>query len=309
MSDIDTQRTQREGRRAAGDIRRATPYSEAVNRYLGAYGYRETRDTTPTPAPSRPDRTEAGLVLVGVDDSPISYTAVDHAAIEAELRGWELRLVHVQHGGTARYPARDLGARLLERMTDRVHGYSPSVAVTSHLVIGAPATMLLAEAGSADLVVVGHQHGIAGATLGMTVGDRVATRHPGPVLVVRVPGWPPGPHFATRPIVVGVDASPTSSRTIVFAMREAQLRGCELIEMHATADGPAPADRADERDGVVVHHRTVVGDPITALLGASGRAAAVIVGRHGKRPVTDALMGSVSRALLQRGDCPVFLVG
>jgi len=309
MRDIDTQRTQREAQRAAGDTRRATPYSEAVNRYLGAYGYRETRDTAPVPAPARPERTKAGLVLVGVDDSPISYTAVDHAAIEAELRGWDLRLVHVQQGSTARYPARDLGARLLERMTERVHGYSPTVAVTSQLAVGAPAATLLAEAEFADLVVVGHQHGIAGAALGMTVGDRVAARHAGPVLVVRVPGWPPGPHFATRPLVVGVDASPTSSRTVGFAMREAQLRGCDLIEVHAVGDGSAPMDRVGTRDNVLVHHRIVAGDPITALVAASGKAAAVIVGRRSKRAVTDALMGSVSRALLQRADCPVFLVG
>jgi nucleotide-binding universal stress UspA family protein len=293
MSDIDPQRTQREARQVAGNPRRATPYS----------------GTAPAHGPSRPERTEGGLVLVAVDDGPISFTAVDHAAIEAELRGWDLRLVHVQHGDTARYPARDLGARLLERMTERVHGCAPTVAVSSRLAIGAPATMLLVEAGSADLVVVGHQHGLAGSALGMTVGDRVATRHSGPVLVVRVPGRPPGPHFATRPIVVGAAASPTSSRTIAFAVREAQLRGCDLIEMHAIADGPAPADRVDKRDGVVVHHRTVVGDPITRLVAASGRAAAVIVGRHSSRPVTGALMGSVSRALLQRADCPVFLVG
>lgn len=309
MSDLDRQRTHREARQAAGDVRRATPYSEAVNRYLGAYGYRETRDTASVPAPERPHQTRSGLVLVAVDDSLASYTAVDHAAIEAELRGWDLRLVHVQHGGTARYAARDLGARLLERLTDRVHGYSPTVPVTGRLAIGAPVTMVLTEAETADLVVVGHQHGIASTTLGLTVGERIATHHPGTVLVVRLPGWPPGPHFATRPIVVGVDPSPTSPRTVGFAVREAQLRGCDLIMVHATGDGPVPFDRMDTRDGVVVHHRSVAGDPITALVAASGKAAAVVVGRHGRRPATDAPLGSVSRALLQRAACPVFLVG
>ena len=197
MSDLESQATQRQAQRAVADVRRSTPYSEAVNRYLGAYGYRETRDAAPVPAPPRPDRTKAGLVLVGVDDSPASYIAVDHAAIEAELRGWDLRLVHVQPGTAARYPARDIGARLLERMTDRVHGCSPTVAVTSRLLVGAPATMLLSVAEPTDLVVVGHQHGLAGAALGVTVGDRVATRHPGAALVVRVPGWPPGPQHAS----------------------------------------------------------------------------------------------------------------
>ncbi|MFI7542509.1 universal stress protein [Actinoplanes sp. NPDC049599] len=308
MSDLDRQATQREAQRSAGDLRRATTYSEAVNRYLSMDTYRQTRVTVPAPAPARPERTKTGLVLVGVDDSLAGYVAVDHAAIEAELRGWDLRLVHVQHGAV-RHPARDLGAQLLERMTDRVHGCSPTVAVTSRLVVGAPAAALLTEAVSAGLVVVGHEHGLASAALGMAVGDRVAIHHPGTVLVVRVPGWPPGAQYGTRPIVVGVDASPTSPRTIGFALAEAQLRGCELIMLHAAGDGPVPADRAEHRDGVVVHHRVVTGDPIPALLAASGKAAAVIVGRHGRRPVTDALLGSVSRALLQRADCPVFLVG
>lgn len=71
-----------------------------------------------------------------------------------------------------------------------------------------------------------------------------------------------------------------------------------------------PFDRMDTRDGVVVQHRSVAGDPITALVSASGEAAAVVVvGRHGTGPAADAPLGSVSRALLRRADCPVFLVG
>jgi len=309
MNDLDRQRTRREARQAVGDVRRANPYSEAVNRYLGTHGYSGAPHPAPVPEPAAAAFTRTGLVLAAVDDSPASFVAVDHAAIEAEVRGWELRLVHAQPAGTARDHARDLGARLLERMADRVHGLSPGVAVSASLVVGPPAPTLLAEARDADLVVVGHRHGLADAVLGRTVGDRIAIRHPGTVLVVRVPGWPPGPQYATRPLVVGVDASPTSPRTIAFAVREARARGCELIMLHAAGDDPLPVDRVDHRDGLVVHHRTVAGDPVPGLLAASGKAAAVIVGRHGRRPVSDALPGSVSRALLQRADCPVFLVG
>jgi nucleotide-binding universal stress UspA family protein len=61
-----------------------------------------------------PVSTSTGVV-VGVDDTPSSHIAVDHAAIEAELRGWDLRIVHVQHPG-------DMGAHLLERLPDRVRG-------------------------------------------------------------------------------------------------------------------------------------------------------------------------------------------
>jgi hypothetical protein len=64
---------------------------------------------------------------LGVDETPTSYTAVDHAAIEAELHGWDLRLFRVQRASGARYPSRDEGAPPVERMTDRVHAYSPTV--------------------------------------------------------------------------------------------------------------------------------------------------------------------------------------
>src|SRR3954463_8605897 len=41
----------------------------------------------------------AGAVVVGVDDTPASYAALDLAAMEANLHGWELKLLHVQHPG------------------------------------------------------------------------------------------------------------------------------------------------------------------------------------------------------------------
>ena len=103
MSDLDRQEVDHEARRHAGDIRHATRYSEAVNRYLGAVGYQEAGRAARKPEP-RVDvvKPRGGTVVVGVDETPTSYTAVDHAAIEAELRGWDLRLLHVQHAGGIR---------------------------------------------------------------------------------------------------------------------------------------------------------------------------------------------------------------
>lgn len=313
MSELDRQRTDRDARRYPSGGQ-PTRYSEAVNRYLGAAGYRELQQShahagrsTPAPAPKVAPR--QGTVVVGVDDSPASYIAVDHAAIEAELRGWDLRLLHVQRAGSARYPARDEGARLLERMTDRVHACAPVVAVSSHLAVGATATMILADTGDADLIVVGHRHGPAGTAIGFAVGERVASRHRGPAMVVRVPGWPPGPDFATRPIVVGVDASPASALAADFARNEARLRGCEVIALHAAMDEPATKDHQDFEDDVLVHHRAVAGDPIKALMTASDRAAAIVVGRRGHGGIAGIRIGSVSRALIRDAVCPVFLVG
>jgi len=308
MSDLDSYRTQQDAHRGRTVQVAPTRYSEAVNRYLGAVGYRLDEPVPPAVAADRPAALAAVAsgVLVGVDDTPTSYTAVDHAAIEAELHGWDLRIVHVQHPGGLRPASRDAGARLLERLTDRVHAYSPSVAVTCRLMVGTAAQLLLSHGGNAGLVVVGHRHSAVGVTFGLSVGDRVAARHHGVVLVVRVPGWPPGPGFESRPVVVGADRA--ESPAVRFALEEARVRGCDLVMLRA-GEGVPPIPSPDLVGGVRVHHADVSADPVSALIDASSEAAAVVVGRHGTGGVTGTSLGSVSRALVQRAHCPVFLVG
>lgn len=300
MSDLDRYRIGQDAHRAGAVPAIDTPYREAVNRYLGAMAYRRDEPERPKVTASR----TAGLVVVGVDDTPTSYTAVDHAAIEAELRGWPLRLVHVQHPGGVRSPTRDAGARLLARLTDRVHAYSPTVPVTSRLEVGAAAPLLLSQAEAASLVVVGHRHSAVGTAFGLSVGDRVAVGHTGVVLIVRVPGWPPGPGFGSRPIVVGADRG--DSAAVRFALDEAEVRGCDLVMLNAGNDA-VPAAPLDA-DGVRVEHTSVRTDPVAALIQASGKAAAVVVGRR-RADGTGPSLGSVSRALVQHAHCPVFLVG
>src|SRR5688500_7766928 len=140
MSEPDKHRAQQDARRRQG-LDRPVRYTEAVIRYLGAVGYRPAEPSRAVaangPATAATTSTVGGVVLVGVDETPTSYTAVDHAAIEAELRGWALRLLHVQHPGGLHQCTPEAGARLLARLTDRVHAYSPSVVVTSRLEVGA----------------------------------------------------------------------------------------------------------------------------------------------------------------------------
>ena len=308
MSDLDKVRVERESRRHGTGLGPPSRYSAAVERYLGAVGY-GFDEASPAPV-EMPTAAVApgGTVLVGADDSLSGYTAVDHAAIEAELRGWDLRIVHAQRPGGLRPESRDVGARLLERLTDRVHAYSPSVPVTSRLLVGSPASLLLEAAHGMDLVVVGHRHSSAGIAFGLGVGDRLAVQHTGTVIVVRVPGWPPGPGFGGRPIVVGVDRLGATTPAVRFALQEARIRGCDVTLLHAQPNA-AQVGRVELIAGVRVHHRTVDADPTPALIEASNRAAAVVVGRRafGRNPVT--LLGSVSRAMVRHAYCPVFLVG
>ncbi|MEV4642937.1 universal stress protein [Actinoplanes sp. NPDC049548] len=300
MTNLDDRRTEAQARRAA-TMTAHTRFGEIVNRYLGATGYREPATGAPR------SKTVTGVVVVGVDETPTSYPAVDHAAVEAELRGWSLRTLHVQPSYELSAASRAAAARLLERMTDRVHACSPAVPVTSRIAIGAAGPLLLSDARDADLMVVGHRHGPTRTAFGLSVADRMAAHHRAPVMVVRVPGWPPGPDFGARPLVVGVDVE-TSAEIVAFAVEEARVRGCELIVLHA-GTGAVSMQHVPDPGDVVVRKRLVAGDPVSALIDASGRASAVVVGRRGPGGFAGALLGSVSRAMVQRAQCPVFLVG
>ncbi|GAA2565142.1 universal stress protein [Winogradskya consettensis] len=304
MSDLDRHRVQQESRRVAG-LGATTHYSETINRYLGIASYAAERPAEPI---TTARVVATATVLVAVDDTPASYTAVDHAAIEAELHGWNLRLFHVQHPSGLHQPSRDDGARLLEQLTDRVHACAPSVAVTSRLAVGSPASLLLSAARDTNLVVVGHRHGPVSAAFGRSVGDRVAAHHNGVVMVVRMPGWPAGHEFGKLPLVVGIDPARSETPAVEFALREGAARGCEVVMLHADKDA-TPAARTETIGGVLVHHRTVADDPVAVLLETSSKAAALVVGRRAPGGPPGSLLGWVSRAMVQRASCPVFLVG
>jgi nucleotide-binding universal stress UspA family protein len=311
MTNIDRTTAETEARRHTADLRRPTRFGDAINRYLGAAGYPAPYTAVPVIAGYPTAETAAagppaaGVVVAGVDDDPISHIAVDHAAIEAELHGWALRIVHVR-----RNRKDEAGERLLRRLTDRVRASAPSSPVTSRLVVGSdPAQQLLAEAADAGLLVVGHRHGAAATAFGRSVADRVGRQHSGPVLVVRMPGWPVGPEWGNRQIVVAVDDSAPSRAAMEFAFAEAKVRGCDVTMLHFAGDGTNIAHRLDTRAAVPVHHKIISGDPVTALIEESDRAAAVVMARHGHGAVPGPLLTAVSRVLPQRAHCPVFQVG
>lgn len=85
--------------------------------------------------------------------------------------------------------------------------------------------------------------------------------------------------------------------------------GAAVILLHAADEGATPEERLESHDGVVVHRRVVAGDPVSALINASGRAAAVVVGRRNRGGFAGSRLGAVGRSLVQQARCPVFLVG
>lgn len=143
-------------------------------------------------------------------------------------------------------------------------------------------------------------------------------------------------------IVVGVDGSPASRAALVWAAEEAELRGARLVALHAWSFlPPAPmaepgmvpmpaidyagtleAERAaveeeldealtaafPEGPPVAVERVLVEGGAAEALEEAAREADLVVVGSRGRSGLTAALLGSVSRHVLQHAPCPVVVV-
>jgi nucleotide-binding universal stress UspA family protein len=143
-------------------------------------------------------------------------------------------------------------------------------------------------------------------------------------------------------IVVGVDGSDASHDALRWAAEEAKLRSAALVALHAWSFVPAqpigdpgmlavPAgdlagqlnaendaariglDQAVEDalgagSDVELERRLVEGDAGEALVAASKEAVLVVVGSHGRSGFKAALLGSVSRHVVDHAACPVVVV-
>jgi len=142
--------------------------------------------------------------------------------------------------------------------------------------------------------------------------------------------------------VVGVDGSDASHDALRWAAEEAKLRSATLVALHAWSFVPAqpigdpgmlavPAgdlagqlnaendaaqiglDQAVEAalgagSEVQLERRLVEGDAGEALVAASKDAVLVVVGSHGRSGFKAALLGSVSRHVVDHAACPVVVV-
>ncbi|WP_320068061.1 universal stress protein [Micromonospora sp. RTGN7] len=281
-------------------------------------------------------------VVVGVDGSPSSLVAAEHAAQEAVWRSRPLLLVHgYLHPLGYGVPINpyDLGVpaptdesrRMLDRTAAELRGRWPGVDLGVREVAGGPAASLVEESRRAELVVVGSRGlgGFAGLLVG-SVSAQVAGHGHCPVLVVR-PEEQPIP--VDGPVVVGVDGSEPGRFAVALAAAEAAHRGTGLVLAHvATADDGRPvpdevaesgaAGRADSTDllagaaaeveaahpGLTVERRPLrAAKPEQALIEASGDATLVVVGSRGRGGFAGLLLGSVSQALVQHAHCPVLV--
>lgn len=153
------------------------------------------------PCTDRPRSTTIATILVGVDGSAGAQAALEWALSEAKLRGSDLRVIAVWELPLALYSKaavfllplphieKDTEALLrqaIQRAVDRVgHG---TVEIAAMTVEGQPANVLLENAKTADLLVVGRRGrgGFSALLLG-SVSSQVVHHAPCPVAVVPEP--------------------------------------------------------------------------------------------------------------------------
>lgn len=281
-------------------------------------------------------------VIAGVDGSPASLCAAEHAAQAAVRRSSPLHLVHGYlhafgygipinpYDGELPGPNED-GQRMLTETSATLRAGLPDLTVEVRQMAAGGAPTLIEESRHAALVVVGSRGhgGFAGLLLG-SVSAQVAGHAHCPVLVVRPPDAPPE---TTGPVLVGVDGSPGGETALYTAADEANLRGATLVvahvwwantvrdvgETHAATEGDALAQAAGLLSAAVtgvrqrfpelpVEERLVKGVEQDAVMVEASRAAAlVVVGSRGRGGFTGLLLGSVSQTLVHHAHCPVLV--
>ena len=167
----------------------------------GSHGNRGFRiaaaSTTPVAVIPTLDVTQRHGVVVGVDGSPLSDHALAFAIAEADRLGETLVAVNawpnpVVYGYDLAFPVEyvedltEIGGDTLTRSLDKVMGAHPNVSVRRVVAEGDPTSVLLDEAASASLVVVGsHGRGAVARFLLGSVSHGVLNKLAAPTVIVR----------------------------------------------------------------------------------------------------------------------------
>ncbi|MET8582373.1 universal stress protein [Streptomyces collinus] len=283
-------------------------------------------------------------LVVGVDGSDPSLTAVDWAVDEAARHALPLQLVHASlwesyegakpSFSTARPAEEILAEHIVASGVERARRRNAEVKVTG-TALPEDAVSALLRAGPEAFALVTGSRGrgeIAGMLLG-SVSLAVAARAVCPVFVIRGPG--PGHRTAFGHVVVGVGDAIGGFGAIRFAVRESVVRDCALTAVRAwrnpsqepvdhmlvaddaawlraqratAALDDALRDAVGEHPGLDVRLRPVEGPAHRVLLDASAEADLVVVGAQRRHGHFGLQLGRVAHVLLHHAHCPVAIV-
>ncbi len=269
-----------------------------------------------------------GAIVVGVDGSTAALGAVRFAVQEAQGLRAPLRLVHVispRSQPESVYGAADVdgdyGRGVLVEAVNAVAEIDSSVVVETAVLHGQPESVILGEAKSARLLVLGVSRGHALGTrvLRSTVFSLVESVAC-PVAIVRESSI--GSDGAV--IVALGDGNALDSDVVVAeAFREASSRGADILALHSRSisegvahvvggvDGETPQSPMDIRLGSFVEDHPTVGlSSVYAgsgvgseLLIASGTARLLVLGHQRRR-----MCGSTLTKAIRQAKCPVLVV-
>lgn len=277
-------------------------------------------------------------VVVATDGSTAGSDAVRYAVAQAARMGVGVDIVHVFPSYVPVAPMlppipddlQEVGRSILAQAVRVAAEADPSVDVTFHLRSGASVHEIVAAAGDARLLVVGHESTPAWErvfTGAVTLGVAAHAGCP----VTSVPeGRQPAEGRRER-IVVGYQDVAHEAGLLPHAFRVAADRGADLTilhawklpgcyddmivrrtheeEWHAAARGRIESQIAGLREDypeVAVDVRVVHDQPAHALWEASKDADLLVVGRHADRGIRH--LGSTVGAVLREACCPVEVV-
>ncbi len=281
-------------------------------------------------------------IVVGVDGSEGSRTALAWGFAEAERHGCGLRAV-IGIGSGGQGPAgREAADGLAEQAAHMLHhtvtATAPAAARTAvaEEVVDRPGAEALLTVGySARMIVVGARgRGLLHRLRVGSVSTSVAVHSSVPVVIARGEAAGSAADREPRPVVVGVDGSPNSLAALTWAAAEAVRRGVSLLAVHAwlvalplpfaAAPGEITQELEDQAQagldealarvrprlpaGLDVQRRVVPCSPTQALLAAGREADLIVVGARGHGGFTELLLGSVSHQCMIHSPVPVAII-
>lgn len=282
-------------------------------------------------------------IVVGIDGSRGARSAALWAAREAAGHGSKIRLIHVialaqQTLAGGYLPPPDFIDSITSAAREHLHGLRDDLikdhaglVVETRVCLGHPGSVLIEEARSADLVVVGGPRHGGLPTLGSaTTAVSVVAHARCPAAVIAADAE----RVRSGPVVVGIDGSPISETAIRVAFEEASLRRAELVAVHAwnewtdsesvylhqlaldwtsiqVEERRALAERLagwqEKFPEVTVHRMVARQRPARLLLRQARDAQLLVVGSRGHGGFVGMLLGSVSRKLIYQASCPLLI--
>ena len=270
----------------------------------------------PQSGPSDGGDPPSAAVVVGVDGGECALAAVRWAAEEAGRRGAPLRIVHaapylgrrIEPGAVS--PELRRARRITAMAYTQARHAAPAVAAATEVVPGDPARVLVDEAGSAQLVVLGiATTGAYDELVLAPVAQRVAARSRTPVVVV-----PRSRDAAAqgRPVaaILGLGDPDDDEPVVRWAADEARRSGTSLtvLQPRTRRVGAAPPVDWPERyaDLQVTVHDVPGVDPRELLRAVCPSPVIVLGAGHGS--FLHRLLDGPHRYLLRHCTSPMALI-